>query len=209
MKRVLIFTLLAAALLLTLDFFNLKAAQAQTPPRKKLLAQSQKMTIPMHGSNANTERLSGEPSPNTRINKSAPSPELKKALNTPVKQNKTAASSTKLQKNQYSLDKDGKVTVFSTKVFSDLKLSEHCFKNSKSLKPNCEAWDASHKKINQNDIKLKTPEMNNKAAIYCDLIGGQNVIVKTYQHSESDFCLFKDGSLVSSWSAYDNRKLNQ
>lgn len=195
MKRILIFTALVTTIFHIPDFLAMKAAHAQ----------SQKMQIPMHGNNPNTDRLSGEPSANTRISKSAPNSELKKALNTPVK----TAPKIKLQKNQYSLDKDGKITIFSTKMFSDFKLSQHCFKNSKSLKPVCEAWDASHKKINEADIKLKTPEMNNKAAIYCDLIGGQNVIVKTYQNSESDFCLFKDGSLVSSWSAYDNRKLNK
>lgn len=162
-------------------------------PTKKM--SRQKKGVPTVPGADQIEEQAGEPGPNARIDRTKPRP---------PGLNKTAeATKPVLKKDQFSLDKDGKVTVFSTKLFNNLLLSEHCFKNPKSLKPNCKAWLGAQKDVKREELKLKSPHHNNMGALFCEAIGGQSVIAKTSENNESDFCLFDDGSMVSSWSAYE------
>lgn len=98
---------------------------------------------------------------------------------------------------QYNHEKDVR---FKTKEYENLELSTNCFKFNK---PKCQAFEKSllGTKEKHTDHMI-SPSHNNWGAIHCPLIGGENVLVKTSQGNESDFCQFKDGSLVSSWSAY-------
>lgn len=121
-----------------------------------------------------------------------------------------------LKENQYSLDKDNKITIFSTQLYDGLLLSEHCFKNTniktaaQSQKPTCEAYTKSLQKPAQKaEDNLPTPYNNNLGSIHCKLIGGTGLIAKSHKNNESDFCEFKDGSIVSSWSAYYKITQNQ
>lgn len=49
-----------------------------------------------------------------------------------------------------------------------------------------------------------TPEAGHPAAQYCWDAGAENRILKanTPDHDQSDYCLFKDGSMVDSWDLY-------
>lgn len=106
----------------------------------------------------------------------------------------------KLKPNEYSIATDKSVKIFSTSLYQGLLLSENCLKTKT---PNCQAYTASLKKpATKPSDNMKSPYHNNFGAIHCQLIGGTGLIVKTYEGHDSDFCEFKDGSLVSSWSAY-------
>lgn len=106
----------------------------------------------------------------------------------------------KLKPNEFSLNMGNKTTVFSTQTHEDLLLSQNCFKNGK---PKCDAYTNSLKKPTEKpEDHMKSPFHNNFGAIHCGLIGGKGLIAKTPSGDESDFCLFKDGSMVDSWSAY-------
>lgn len=121
-------------------------------------------------------------------------------VETRIKLSSTTAK--KLKENEYSLDQNNKIKIFATTLFEGLLLSSDCFK-SKSKKPTCDAYTKSLKTppIKAEDA-TESPYHNNLGAIHCKLIGGTGVIVKSHQNNESDFCQFKDGSLVSSWTAY-------
>ncbi len=127
---------------------------------------------------------------------------LEAAENTKAKAQKvtpTATKSVSLKENQYSLDKDNKITVYTVKDYDGLTLTSNCFKKNK---PNCQAYTSGLKKVDTQNTKPVTQYNNNMGSIHCSLIGGKGVIVKSHTGGESDFCLFKDGSMVSSWSAY-------
>jgi putative hemolysin len=114
--------------------------------------------------------------------------------------NQSAQNSPKLKSNEYTIASDTSRKIFSTKVYDGLLLSSHCFKTKK---PSCQALAVSLKKINSDPTKnLKSPYHNNFGANHCQAMGGVGLIAKTYEGHDSDFCEFKDGSLVSSWSAY-------
>jgi uncharacterized protein len=126
-------------------------------------------------------------------------------LTTKTKTTKLPPQKTKLKANEYSLAYDNVTKIFSVKLYEGLLLSENCFKKAK---PNCEALTASLIKPAANPSEnLKSPFHNNFGANHCGLIGGKGMIAKDYQNNETDFCEFKDGSRVSSWSAY--YKVNQ
>lgn len=130
--------------------------------------------------------------------------ENKKANNLSTKiVSPTKAKSTgqkfQLQKDQYSLEMNNKITIYNVKDYEGLSLTSNCFKKGK---PFCQAYTASFKKVDTHGAKTPTPYHNNLGSTHCSLIGGSGVIVKSSTGGESDFCLFKDGSMVSSWSAY-------
>ncbi len=123
---------------------------------------------------------------------------------------KTEAEQTKkeivLKDNEYLIETNTKSTTFFVRDYKGLELSENCFKKEK---PNCDAYTKSLKGTKESYSKsMATPEHNNYGAIHCKLIGGQDLLVKTKNGNDSDFCLFKDGSFVSSWASYylTNRK---
>lgn len=106
----------------------------------------------------------------------------------------------KLASNEYLIQYKNKDIRFKTKTTEQLELSENCFKKNK---PDCEAYKKSLVGTKESLEKhMISPTHNNMAAINCSLIGGEGIIVKTSSGNESDFCEFKDGSKVSSWSAY-------
>ena len=124
----------------------------------------------------------------------------RKTLQTKDAVKNTAQNTTKLlKKDQYSVEKDNKITIYTVKDYEGLSLTSNCFKNGK---PNCEAYTAGLKKVDTHNTKPTTPYNNNLGSLHCSLIGGSGVIAKSQTNGESDFCLFKDGSMVSSWSAY-------
>lgn len=107
-----------------------------------------------------------------------------------------------LKEHEYSLDKDNKIKTFGTRLYEGLLLSENCFKR-KNAKPKCSAFSKSLKKITvKAEDNTESPYHNNLGSIHCKLLGGTGLIAKSHQNNESDFCQFKDGSMVSSWSAY-------
>lgn len=118
----------------------------------------------------------------------------------------TVAANKKLEKDTYIFNKDDQSKQFKIKEFGNLKLTEDCFQNAKSLKPNCEAYTAALIKIEDSQYKQISPYHNHQASLHCELIGGKNVIAKTSENNDMDFCLFKDGSMVSSWSAFYYKK---
>lgn len=121
----------------------------------------------------------------------------------PLEKSKTAKNylqNKKIKSDQYTITNNKTKKVLIVKMFEGLKLSQDCFK--KDI-PNCEAYSASLKKpVAKPADNMKSPYHNNLASIYCELIGGENRIAKSPSNDETDFCEFKDGSLVSSWSAY-------
>ncbi len=133
----------------------------------------------------------------------------------PAAKAKPAKTSPKktLQENQYSLDKDNKITIFKTTLYDNLLLSEDCFPGQ-SLgnqttpkttlkKPTCMAYTKSlNKTTKKPEDNFETPFHNNLGSIHCKLMGGTGLIAKSHENGESDFCQFNDGSMVSSWSAY-------
>lgn len=126
---------------------------------------------------------------------------------------KHSSTPAQLKENQYSLDKDNKITVFKTTLYDELLLSEHCFPGqalgdktttkSQLKKPTCQAYTESLKTRSvKPEDKLETEFHNNLGSVHCKIMGGTGLIAKSHQNGESDFCLFKDGSMVSSWSSY-------
>ena len=127
-------------------------------------------------------------------------PKLKCSKRTPAPKSQAQMNKPQLQTNQYSLNMDKKIKIFSTKIHEGLLLSQDCFKTKS---PKCEAYTHSLKKpASKPEDNMKSPYHNNFAAIHCELIGGKGLIAKTFDGNDDDFCLFNDGSMVSSWSAY-------
>ena len=105
-----------------------------------------------------------------------------------------------LKPNEYLLNFDTGNKIFSTKMYEGLNLSTDCFE---SKVPKCDAYTKSVKKLStQPEDKMKSPYHNNLGAIHCELMGGKGLIAKTSSGNDDDFCVFNDGSMVSSWSAY-------
>ena len=105
-----------------------------------------------------------------------------------------------LKPNEYLLKFDTGDKIFSTKMFEGLNLSTDCFEFNL---PKCDAYLKSLTKMATISVdKMKSPYHNNLGAIHCELLGGKGLIAKTSKGNDDDFCVFKDGSMVSSWSAY-------
>ncbi len=85
-----------------------------------------------------------------------------------------------------------------TKKYEELILSESCFKSGK---PQCQAYQVSLKKVPSS--LPKTSMAPHPAAHYCQDVGGNNRIAKDATGAQYDYCLFKDGSLIDSWSLYN------
>lgn len=119
------------------------------------------------------------------------------------------AAPRELKENEYTLAQDNKIKIIKTRLYEGLLLSEDCFKKATAAasatakKPHCTAYSKSLQKtpIRAEDA-TESPYHNNLGSIHCKLLGGTGLIVKSSQGNESDFCQFKDGSMVSSWSAY-------
>lgn len=77
----------------------------------------------------------------------------------------------------------------------------HKFINCK--KKNCEALRFLNAKPVERTSNA-TPEAGHPAARYCWDAGAENRILKENNpaRAESDFCLFKDGSMVDAWDLY-------
>ena len=134
----------------------------------------------------------------------APNPQSSKTKKTSTKKPPTAAplltEKINLKPNEYLLNFDTGNKIFSTKMYEGLNLSTDCFE---SKVPKCDAYTKSIKKLStQPEDKMKSPYHNNLGAIHCELMGGKGLIAKTSSGNDDDFCVFNDGSMVSSWSAY-------
>lgn len=126
--------------------------------------------------------------------------QTKGAAHINAKTTPTSTPKIKLKPNEYSIATDKNTKIFSATLYQGLLLSQNCFK---AKTPKCQAYTASlTKPASKPSDNMKSPYHNNFGAIHCQLIGGTGLIAKTYEGHDSDFCEFKDGSLVSSWSAY-------
>jgi|GEM_PF-3558438 len=102
-----------------------------------------------------------------------------------------------LKKGEYAVFIEDSYKVFKTKKFEDFELETSCFKNEK---PKCDAY--SFAQVKPKPITLKHEGLNNFAAIHCSEITGKNLIAFDDERKEYNFCLFRDGSMVNSWSVY-------
>lgn len=103
----------------------------------------------------------------------------------------------KINPGEYAIFIDGSYEVFKTKKFENLELDLKCFKNGM---PSCEAYSFSQMKPTSSDLEKN--KINNFAAAHCHAIYGINLIALDHKKNEFNFCRFKDGSMVNSWSVF-------
>lgn len=103
----------------------------------------------------------------------------------------------KLKSDEYAVFIEDKYRIFKTKKYEELEFDTSCFKGSK---PDCDAYKFSQ--VRPINPPPKHEAMNNFAAIACENITGRNMIALDKDRNEYNFCLFKDGSMVNSWSMY-------
>lgn len=179
-------------LILILTFFCTSSILSQPLALASSNEKSSKMTRPPKLTTTatnNTARCIDDPK----------NPQLKCSKKIPGKKVQTPTMP-KLKPHQYALSMNNKYKVIDTKIFEGLLLTQNCFKGQN---PSCEAYNKSIKKVAGNpQDHMKSPFHNNIGAIHCELMGGRGMIARTPEGDQSDFCLFKDGSMVSSWSAY-------
>ena len=81
--------------------------------------------------------------------------------------------------------------------YQGLKISKNCFKKNK---PSCMAWSAVKKPVRKNSSP--TELLGHPAAIYCGNQKALDRIYKSADQSETDYCVFADGSSIDSWDLY-------
>lgn len=89
---------------------------------------------------------------------------------------------------------DGKTNYEMTKI-EQKTISVDCEKNKNCLA--IKALDKKELKINSN---LK--QAGNPASDFCESIGGHDVVLKTSEAKEYDFCTMTDKSMIDSWELY-------
>lgn len=105
----------------------------------------------------------------------------------------------KLGKNEFAVYTNNNYEIVRIKEFNKLELGESCFKNEKA-EPKCEAYKVSRAKHNL--PRSQTEYTSSPGSMYCKAMGGTSKVGISETGAESDFCFFKDGSSVRSWSAY-------
>jgi putative hemolysin len=100
--------------------------------------------------------------------------------------------------------KENEITVFiedKYKIFQIKKENEVVFtKDCLDKKKTCLAYQATEKAIPLPGPKA--PGLGMPAADYCDAKGGRNLIAFDNKRDEVNYCFFKDGTAVGSWSMY-------
>lgn len=102
-----------------------------------------------------------------------------------------------LKTGEYAVFIEDAYKIFKTKTHEEFELETSCFKKDK---PQCDAYTFAQ--VKPKNITLKHEALNNFAAIHCADITGKNLIALDANRNEFNFCLFKDGSMVNSWSVY-------
>jgi len=103
----------------------------------------------------------------------------------------------KLGKDEYAIFYNDDYIVVKLKEYEKLDLTTNCFKKNK---PNCMAYKVALEKAAP--PKISYSQALNLGAIYCENVGGRNLIGNDKDLRQSNFCRFKDGSMVTSWSMY-------
>lgn len=103
----------------------------------------------------------------------------------------------KISPGEYAIYIDGRYEVFKTKTFENLELDLKCFKSGT---PKCEAYSFSQMKPTSSDLEKN--KIVNFAAAHCHAIYGVNLVALDHKKNEFNFCRFKDGSMVNSWSVF-------
>ncbi len=103
----------------------------------------------------------------------------------------------KLKTGEYAVFIDEAYKIFKTKIHEEFELETSCFKKDK---PECDAYTFAQVKLK--NVNIKHEALNNFAAIHCANITGKNLIAFDADRKEYNFCFFKDGSMVNSWSVY-------
>lgn len=101
-----------------------------------------------------------------------------------------------LKKGEYAVFVQDKYVTFTTRTYETLELDAGCFKANK---PECEAYVMA--KTKPKDIE-NLGGATNIAAVNCELMNGRNLIATDYQKNEHNFCRYRDGSFVNSWSMF-------
>lgn len=101
-----------------------------------------------------------------------------------------------LKKGEYAVFITDAYVIFKTQKIENLELDTKCFKNNK---PQCEAYAMA--KIKPKDIE-SLGGATNLAAVNCENMNGRNMIAVDMDRNEYNFCRYKDGSMVNSWSMY-------
>ena len=102
-----------------------------------------------------------------------------------------------LKTDEYAVFIDEAYKIFKTKTHEEFELETSCFKKDK---PECDAYTFAQ--VKPKNITLKHQGLNNFAAIHCADITGRNLIALDADRKEYNFCFFKDGAMVNSWSVY-------
>ena len=105
-----------------------------------------------------------------------------------------------LKNDEYAIFVNNTYEVFKTQNFEQLEIDRRCFKNGK---PKCEAYLFSQMK----PASINSPDhyIANLGAAHCHAVYGMNLIALDSKRNQYNFCRFKDGSMVNSWSLYFKR----
>lgn len=101
-----------------------------------------------------------------------------------------------LAKNEFAIFSGTAYKALKTVEIDELILSSDCI--IKGSKPTCLAYKASGNPLAGKEVKFN----GNPASDLCTNIEGQNLIALNSLQQEFNFCEFKDGSMVNSWSLY-------
>lgn len=102
----------------------------------------------------------------------------------------------KLKDGQFTFFLENKYLIFSSVKDGELIYSENCKATE------CDAVKAAKKKLPFPTVKM--PGMYNPGSAYCSDHSGKPLIALDKAGDSYDFCRFKDGSLVDSWSMLFN-----
>lgn len=98
----------------------------------------------------------------------------------------------------YKVFEDDKYREVKISVHEGTRVSSDCLKNGKI---NCAAW-SSYQGKPATRSKANKELMGNPAALYCWDLKAKNLILKASDGSQSDYCVFADGSMIDSWQIY-------
>lgn len=103
-----------------------------------------------------------------------------------------------LKESEYAVFVEDKYEIFTTEKVEELELDSNC---AKKKPPTCLAFLA-RERGGKGPVAPKHPGLNNPAALFCEAQEGRNLIAMNFKKQEFNFCRFKDGSMVNSWSLY-------
>lgn len=97
---------------------------------------------------------------------------------------------------KYYFSYDGSVVSIPIFKYRKFKVNDVCLKNIKT----CNALKSISKKYPR---PIVNPKVSSIAQVHCKNLGGHPIIMKDEEMNMASFCMFKDKTIIDSWSIYN------